>query len=121
MNIMRITLSALALIMLSGCGSTKWIKQSGYTNSEVAYNDIYECQMRAQRMVPIGPKQKFERDKTYHTTCSQYGGDMTCNTTERKWGAGPAETGAAIGELILQLRQKNTFKECMRSRGYVPE
>jgi len=121
MNAIRLTLSFLAFLIVAGCGSTNWVKQSGYTDSEAAFNDKYECEMMAQGMVPIGPQQKFERDKTYHTTCSQNGGNTNCNTTEMEWGAGPAEAGAALGRAIRKWKQGNTFKECMRSRGYVPE
>jgi len=108
-------------VFLVGCGSTNWVKTSGYTDPSAAFNDEYECEMMAKGIVPIGPKQEFERDKTYQTMCNQVGNNMNCNTVETEWGAGPAEAGAALGRAIRTYKQRSKFKDCMRSRGYVSD
>ena len=87
-------------VFLVGCGSTNWVKTSGYTDPSAAFNDEYECEMMAKGIVPIGPKQEFERDGL---------------------GAGPAEAGAALGRAIRTYKQRSKFKDYMRSRGYVSD
>lgn len=107
---MRIIVSIITALVLSGCASAPDIYDRPHTTSAQFQQDFAGC-----KLVAMGLPQQHTQANSYVANTTTYGN--TSNTTIEP---NPyAQLGAAIGDAIHNHNQKiDAFRLCMQAQGY---